>query len=194
MRDAWTYSNNNRPCSNYCVVANANASFDDATVADVDILSDVNLTSNLSPFAALQGLGIGGRFDSRDDYAGANLSVPANCNPAGVEQLRVRTYDNVVSNGDVVAIIAVKRYSNVDATAKMAGYTEFTRTRVDPPGRDNILEQALALTGTNLHSRIGDTVEAMQCPRARHALVRELLAIRQEWLASQHLVLFTLRR
>lgn len=188
----WDISNDNGSSSNNSIVANTDAGFDYASIANVDVLSNIDFASNLGALAALQHLRVGGHFNCGDGYTGADLGIPTNRNSTGVEQLRVGTNDDIVSNRDVVAIVAVEGYNNVNAATKMTGNSAFTRTKGDPPGCYNVLEMAIALARANLHGSVVDAVEAVHRFRAVLTLIYELLVVGQKWLACKHLVFFAL--
>ena len=101
------------------MINDADTCFDDASVTDVDMFAYVDFTSSLCTLASLKWPRISRLLQSGDGHVGTNLYVPSNENPPIVKRLTARPNGSIVSNGEVVAIVAVKRRRHIDAVIQM---------------------------------------------------------------------------
>ena len=152
IRKGFTCLNNNGPSTHDRVIPNAGATSDNASVTDVDVFAYVDFASSPCTLDSIQWSCISRLLQSRDGYASTNLCVPSHCDSARVEQSTVRPNDSIVSNGEVIAIFAVKRRRHIDAMTQMAGNLAFTSARVDRPGRKNLPEEPRTLARLLMHS------------------------------------------
>jgi hypothetical protein len=95
----YTCLHNNRPSTRNRVIADLSASFDDASVTNVDVSAYGRLAGNLCTPASLCSPRISGLLQSRDGHASTNLSVPSYHNPARVKRLTAGPKNSIVSDG-----------------------------------------------------------------------------------------------
>jgi hypothetical protein len=143
----FTCLHNNGPSTQNRVITDAGASFDDASVTNVDVFAYGHFAGSLCTLASLYRPRIGGLLQGRDGHASTNLRVTSYHDPARVKQLTVRPNDSIVANREVIAIVAVKRRGHIDAMTQMTGNLALTDTRVDPPSRNNSFEYPSTIGG-----------------------------------------------
>jgi hypothetical protein len=169
----YTCLDNNRSSTHDRVIANADATSDNASVTNVGVFAYVYFSSSLCTLAPLHWPRIGGLLQRRNGHTSTDLRVPSYYDPARVEQLTARSKNSVVSNKEVVTIVAVERNRYVDAMTQMTGNLSFASAGVDPLSRDNSLEKPCSLTKVFLHS----CIEAEQCLRGEVTLVDKLCSV-----------------
>lgn len=116
--------NNGRRTQNR-VITDASASFDDASVINVDVFIYGHFAGSLCTLASLYRPRIGGPLQSRDGPASTNLRATSYHDPARVKHLTVRLNDNIVPNGEVIAMVAVKWRGQIDGMTQMTGKLAF---------------------------------------------------------------------
>lgn len=176
QRGIWTvYTclHNNRSSTHNRVITDAGASFDDASVANIDVLAYAHFASGPCTLASIQWPRINRLFQSRDGHASTNPRVPSYHNPARVKHLTVRPNDSIVANREVIAIVAVKWRGHNDTTTQTTGDLPLTDARVDPPSRNNSFKEPSAIRGK---ARLS-CIEAKQCLRADIALANKLCRV-----------------
>ena len=91
-------------------------------------------------------------LQSQDGHASTDICVSAYHDPARVEQLTAGPQNNIVSDGELLLIVAVKRRPHIDAMTQMTGNMALTSARVDLMSRNNSFEEPRTLTSALLHS------------------------------------------
>lgn len=173
MCDAITrkVSDDDRPRADNGVVPNPDTSLDDTAVTYVYILPNEDLLCDLSAITALESLDVGRSFQGRDNHTISYLRVHSNGNPGGVVEFAIRPNHDILSNGQVVAIVAKEWCGNVYVTAKMADNGMLCSVWWYPPGSDNGFEATSTLILCNAHRSIGCTVELVHCTSTMCTLV-----------------------
>lgn len=199
-RGQWlvTYSKNNRSRSDDCVMSDFHPSFNDNIIADVNVLTNVNFSSNLRAIAAFEAMCVGWCLERLDGYASTNLDIPSDSDPSRIEKLTMSSNCDVVADRNIVAIVAVERCGNIHVSTKMSTVGS-TRAMVhmawrDPLSRYNQLEVSLALPSRDDHRWVGSAVVGVDGVGALGAFPHQLLVVWQKWLSVQHLLLFGLVR
>lgn len=182
-----TYANNDRTRTNNSAVTDLHTSFYGAVIANVDIFSYPDLLSDLSTITSLQRLDISGVFQGGDRNASADPGISSNTDPGRVQEMAVGANHNVIGNGEVVPVFAVKGRGNMDVAAKMTANVAFCRTGRDPPCGHNCFEIAPTLIARDTHSRTARTVESIDSPSTMLAFIGKLSIVWQKWLSSKHL-------
>ena len=172
----YTYLHNNGPSTQNRVITNAGASFDDASITNVDVFAYGHFAGSLCTLASLYRPRIGGLLQSRDGHTSTNPRVTSYHDPARVKHLTAGPNDSIVRNKQVVAIVAVKWRGHNDATTQTTGNLALTDVRVDPPSRNNSFEEPYTIGG---NARLS-CIEAKQCLRAELTLANKLCSVWQE--------------
>jgi len=185
-------SDNDRSSADNRIVPNSDSSLNYTTIANIHILSDEHLLCNLSAVAAFQSFDVGRRLHCRDGYAVANPGVHSYGNPGRVMKFAIRTDDNILSNGQIVAVVAKKWGCDVHIASQVADNRMFGGMRRDPPCCHNGLEAASAFIFGDTHSSICSTVELIDSTSAMRALIDEFPVKGHERQACEHLLFFGL--
>lgn len=118
-----TYSNNDRPGMNNSILANANASKDEAVGSNVHISADVDFRGDRGAIrtTALGTSRVRGGFDRVNSYVRTDGRVVANGNFPRIQELAIHPDGYIAANVDVVAIVAVEGCLNDNWLTQMAG-------------------------------------------------------------------------
>lgn len=164
-------SDNDRPSADDCIVSDPNASLDDTTIANIYILTNEDLLRDLCTVTTLESFDIGWSFHGRDNHTITNFSVHPNGNPGGVVELAVRPNHDVLSNGEIIAVVAEERCCNMYITAKVTNNGTLCGMRRYPPSSDDSFKATSTLILRNAHRGICCTVELVYSTSAMCALV-----------------------
>jgi hypothetical protein len=161
-----------------------NSSTNSCVRPNVHIFADMHLFTHALSSSSFHHLEILWHDTCVDRYAGSDLRVASNGDPAGIEEFTTATDCNTLSDRDVIPIIAHEWRVNEDVRPAVSCYRHvMPRTGVgvaselgtlDPTRSKDRTEVAHAFVGCDLNGRVGGVVEAEDSTFAAFAFIYKL--------------------
>lgn len=187
-----TYSCHNRACTNGRVLPNGNLGQDDRSTTNIAIIPNRYAAADGMPPGPIPPPRIDGHAHSKDTHVWTDNAARTDGNGTRIHDGAIRPNDRVITNVDIVAIIAVEGSLDADFASDVPNRVRRTWRSMSSQVSwfDDGAEETGAFFSTNANVGIGTVVEAPESSFAHFALLDELCAEGQVRLGSEHFVLF----